>query len=410
MNPLRLEFDGSNGARLSARLDLPEGEPRAFALFAHCFTCSKDLNATRRIAGELAERGIAVLRFDFTGLGSSQGEFASTNFSSNVGDLVKAADYLREHYRAPSILIGHSLGGAAVLVAAAGVPEVRAVATIGAPSDAGHVTHNFAADIGRIETEGSAEVTLGGRKFTIRKQFLEDISQASVRAHVAGLKKPLLIFHSPLDQTVGIDNAADIFKAAKHPKSFISLDKADHLLTRPEDAEFVAATLAAWVQRYLPPQEAAEADSHTGVTVTDTGQGRFQHRVVAGAHHLLADEPKSFGGDDSGPSPYDFVSIGLAACTGMTLKLYAERKGWDISPVSVTVDHDKIHAADCQTCSEDLKAANGRVDRFHRTIRLPAGLDDEQVAKLVEIADKCPVHKTLHSVCDITTSAERAGA
>ena len=405
MESLRLEFPGASGATLAARLDLPLGPVNAYALFAHCFTCSKDLNATRRISADLAARGIAVLRFDFTGLGMSGGEFASTNFSSNVADLVSAADFLCERYAAPSILIGHSLGGAAVLVAASDIPEARAVVTIGAPADAAHVTHNFGADLEKIETQGSAEVTLGGRRFTIQKQFLDDVSASSVESHVKALKKPLLIFHSPIDQTVGIENAGSIFTAAKHPKSFISLDTADHLLTRTEDAEFVASTIAAWVQRYVPQSAvAAKTADEMGITVTDTGVGKFQNLVQSGRHHMFADEPKSYGGDDTGPSPYDYVAIGLAACTSMTLKMYADRKGWDISPVSVTVDHAKIHAADCETCSDERKEEGGKVDRFHRTIKLKPGIDGEMAEALLKIADKCPVHRTLHASSDITTS------
>ncbi len=403
----RIEFEGGNGAKLAARLDLPDGKPKAYALFAHCFTCSKDLNATKRIAGALAGNGVAVLRFDFTGLGSSEGEFASTNFSSNVADLLRAADTLRRQYEAPSLLIGHSLGGAAVLVAALQIPEVKAVVTIGAPSDASHVTHNFAADLDRIASEGKAEVSLGGRTFTIEKQFLDDLAQASVTERIAKLKKPLLIFHSPIDQTVGIENASEIFIAARHPKSFISLDRADHLLTRPEDAAFVANTIAAWSGAYLADNTPdVEADKHTGVTVSETGNGKFQNSARAGRHLLMADEPQSYGGDDTGPSPYDFLSIGLGACTNMTLRMYAERKGWDIGQVSVVVDHDKIHAKDCHECDENMRAEPGKIDHFHRHITVGPGLDAEVMQKLLEIADKCPVHKTLHSVSAIKTSIE----
>lgn len=407
MGSKRLDFEGGNGAKLSARLDLPDGEIRGYALFAHCFTCSKDLNATRRISSSLAESGIAVLRFDFTGLGSSGGEFASTNFSTNIADLVRAADMLRQHYEAPSLLIGHSLGGAAVLVAAGQIPEVRAVVTIGAPADADHVTHNFSADLDTIRQQGAAEVTLGGRKFTIEKQFLDDLSASSVRESLATLKKPLLIFHSPVDQTVGIENAGAIFQAAKHPKSFVSLDTADHLLTGKADAEFVAATIAAWSTRYVPRREAvSEENGHTSIKVSETGAGKFQNRISAGKHTLMADEPASFGGTDTGPSPYDFLSIGLGACTNMTLRLYAERKGWDIGMVSVMIDHEKIHASDCESCSEETRAGSGKVDHFHRTISVKPGLDPEVMDKLLEIADKCPVHKTLHSVSSVTTSIQ----
>lgn len=400
----RIEFEGGNGARLAARLDLPDGAIRGYALFAHCFTCSKDLNASRRISQNLALNGIAVLRFDFTGLGSSDGEFASTNFSTNIADLLRAAEVLRDDYEAPSILIGHSLGGAAVLVAGSRIPEVRAVVTIGAPADANHVTHNFAADLETIAKTGKAEVELGGRKFTIEKQFLDDLAGSSVSDQVEKLKKPLLIFHSPIDQTVGIENAARIFAAAKHPKSFISLDKADHLLNNSEDAEFVASTIAAWSGKYLPKKPETEMEHHGDINVSETGNGKFQNMVVAGSHRLFADEPKSFGGNDTGPSPYDFLSIGLGACTTMTLRMYAERKGWDIGKVSVSVSHDKIHARDCAECDEETRLGNGKLDKFHRAISVRPDLDADMMEKLLEIADKCPVHKTLHSVSTVTTS------
>lgn len=405
MTSQRLEFEGGHGAILAARLDVPDGTVRAYAIFAHCFTCSKDLNATKRISEGLAQKGIAVLRFDFTGLGSSEGEFASTNFSSNISDLLRAANMLRQDFEAPKLLIGHSLGGAAILVAAGQIPEVKGVVTIGAPADANHVTHNFAADLKTIASDGKAEVTLGGRKFTIEKQFLDDLAGSSVNEHVAALKKPLLVFHSPVDQTVGIENAAEIFTAAKHPKSFVSLDTADHLLTSEADAQFVASTIAAWSERYLSGKEEKKGDENLkGITVSETGFGKYQNAVTAGAHHLMADEPKSFGGTDTGPSPYDFVSIGLGACTNMTLRMYAERKGWDIGKVRVVVDHVKIHAEDCISCNEDLKSSTGKIDQFHRKIIVKPGLDSDVMEKLLEIADKCPVHKTLHSKSDVTTS------
>ncbi|TCU40780.1 putative redox protein [Rhizobium azibense] len=314
-NTQRLQFAGHSGATLAARLDMPNGPLRAYALFAHCFTCSKDLAAARRIAAELAREGIAVMRFDFTGLGSSEGEFASTNFSSNVADLLAAADYLRKHYRAPSVLIGHSLGGAAVLAVARNIPEVRAVATIGAPADVGHVLKNLGTSLEAIEKSGAAEVDLAGRKFLLKKQFVEDARAHRLKDAVAGLKKPLLILHAPLDGTVGIENANEIFLSARHPKSFISLDTADHLLTDPEDATFAGRVISGWLTRYL----AADTPQGTGVIehvrVTETGEGKFQNSVQAGSHRLFADEPESLGGLDSGPSPYDFLSMALGACT-----------------------------------------------------------------------------------------------
>ena len=387
----RLDFPGHDGSRLAARLELPPGPPRAYALFAHCFTCSKDIFAATRIAEALAGRGIAVLRFDFTGLGASEGEFANTNFSSNVADLVAAANHLRATRAAPALLVGHSLGGAAVLAAAGDIPEARAVVTIGAPADAAHVMKNFAADVGRIEATGAAEVTLAGRKFTIRRQFLEDVEGARLTDRIAELKRPLLIFHAPRDGTVGIENAAAIYNAAKHPKSFISLDDADHLLRRPEDAIYVAEVLAAWATRYIPTPEAAAT---TLVRATETGASPFQLAVQAGPHSLLADEPVEAGGAGSGPDPYDYLSIALAGCTALTLRIYARHKGLELGRISVTVDHAKVHADDCRDCGEGRE---GKVDRFERTISVEGGVDAEIGARLVEIADKCPVHRTLEN-------------
>ncbi len=314
-NTQRLQFAGHSGATLAARLDLPNGPLRAYALFAHCFTCSKDLAAARHIAAELAREGIAVLRFDFTGLGSSEGEFASTNFSSNIADLLSAADYLRDHFLAPSLLIGHSLGGAAVLAVAKNIPEVRAVVTIGAPADVAHVLKNFGTNLEEIEERGAAEIDLAGRKFLVRKQFVEDARAQSIKDAVASLKKPLLILHAPLDQSVGIENATEIFLAAKHPKSFVSLDKADHLLSNQEDAAFAGRIISGWLTRYLAPDTPQGTGPIEHVRVTETGGSRFQNAVQAGSHRLFADEPENVGGLDSGPSPYDFLSIALGACS-----------------------------------------------------------------------------------------------
>ena len=397
----RVEFEGSQGHMLAARLDLPLGAPRAFALFAHCFTCSKDIFAASRIAGGLTDHGIATLRFDFTGLGASEGEFANTNFSSNMQDLVRAADFLREHYAAPSILIGHSLGGAAVLAAAPHVPEAVAVATIGAPADPGHVSHLFAGDIDKIEAEGEAEVKLAGRPFTVRKQFLDDIADQPMKAAISGLRKALIVFHGPRDDYVDIGNAADIFTAAKHPKSFVSLDDADHLLTRHEDASYVADVLAAWVDRYLPAadDESAEATEAGEVIVAENGVGKFGQDITVGPHLFHADEPPAVGGSNTGPTPYQLLSAALGACTTMTMRLYADRKKWPLERSSVTIRHDKIHAQDCADC----ETREGKVDSFDREITLEGPLDDEQRQRILEIADKCPVHRTLHSEVEIKT-------
>ena len=400
----RIEFDGSHGAKLSARLDLPAGKVRSYAIFAHCFTCSKDLHATRRIAGELSAMGIAVLRFDFTGLGKSGGDFASTNFSSNREDLLVAADYLRNNFEAPSLLIGHSLGGAAVLSVAGEIDEVKAVATIGAPAEAEHVVHNFGAKIDEINQAGEAEVNLGGRAFKVRKQFLDDLSENKVLDKVAKLKKPLLVLHAPLDNTVGIENAQHIFVAAKHPKSFISLDDADHLVSNERDAIYAATMISAWAHRYLDEAETSAADHEDGyVLVSETREGKFQATVNAGRHQLIADEPKSVGGMDTGPTPYGFLSAALGACTSMTLRMYADFKKLDIGRISVKVTHDKVHAADCAECTDEERAGGGKIDVFERQITVDGLEDAELSVKLLKIADRCPVHKTLEHGAKVKT-------
>ncbi|WP_454725990.1 MULTISPECIES: bifunctional alpha/beta hydrolase/OsmC family protein [Cupriavidus] len=404
MEAQRLQFPGSNGQQLAARLDLPAGPVRAFALFAHCFTCGKDVLAATRIAQALTEHGIGVLRFDFTGLGGSGGDFANTNFSSNVADLLAAADYLRQHYRAPALLIGHSLGGAAVLAAAEGVPEARAVVTIAAPSDPGHVVGLFGEQAGRIAAEGEAEVQLAGRPFRIKRQFLEDVGEQKLLERVARLRRALLVMHAPQDTTVGIDNATQIFIAAKHPKSFVSLDRADHLLTRKEDAIYVANTIAAWSQRYLGTEalDVPHAVAEEGfVRVEEAHVGKYQQRIAAGPHRLVADEPVSFGGLNGGPAPYDLLLAGLGACTSMTMRMYADRKGWPLEHVAVSLRHEKIHAADCADCA----TTEGKIDWIEREITMQGPLDDAQRAALLEIADKCPVHRTLHSEVVIRTHA-----
>jgi len=394
----KISFPGSQGAELAARLDLPEGKPLAYAVFAHCFTCTKDVFAAARIADGLARHGIAVLRFDFTGLGASGGDFANTNFSSNVGDLVRAADFLRERHEAPKILIGHSLGGAAVLAAAGEIPEAVAVATIGAPAEPSHVARHFTDAIPDIEAAGEAEVLLVGRPFRIRKQFLEDIAAQRLRERIANLKRALIVFHAPRDEVVAIENARSIFEAARHPKSFISLDDADHLLSRRADAVYVATVLAAWATRYIgtPPAEVAEdAPPPEGTVLVGEsqapGQSRLAQRIRVGRHVLAADEPESEGGSDTGPNPYELLLAALGACTSMTLRLYADHKGWPVDRVEVALRHAKVHASDCAEC----ETREGKIDRIERDIRLEGPLDATQRARLLEIAEKCPVHRTL---------------
>ena len=404
----RITFTGGQGEVLAARLDLPAGPPRAFALFAHCFTCGKDLRSAGRLATALTDAGYGVLRFDFTGLGSSEGEFANTNFSSNTADLLAAIEWLRTEHAAPQLLVGHSLGGAAVLAVAGEVDEVRAVATIGAPADTAHLTHLFAESADEIATDGEACVVLAGRPFTITQQFLDDLDEHRVAERVSTMRKPLLVLHSPIDNTVGVENAAEIFAVARHPKSYVSLDGADHLLSNARDAEFAAAAIAAFASRYVEDQSGAlEAPGSTAqVVVSETSQGPFLNHVVVGAHRFLADEPESIGGFDAGPAPYDFLGAALGSCTSMTLRMYAERKNLPLDRVTVEVHHGKVHADDCEACTgnETLAGRTGMIDHFERVIIIEGdGLTDDDHAKLLAIADKCPVHRTLEHASAIST-------
>ena len=402
MRSERFTFPNATGEQLAATLDLPLGKPTAYALVAHCFTCGKDNLAAKRIAERLAANGIAVLRFDFTGLGGSEGEFANTHFSSNVDDLIAAADHLRKIYGAPAILIGHSLGGAAVLAAAHRIADARAVVTIAAPYDPSHVVGLFKQHVDKIKEQGEVEVALAGRPFRIRREFLDDVAEKKLDECLATLRKALLVFHSPTDDTVGIENASHIFGAAKHPKSFVSLAGADHLLSKASDAVYVANVIAAWAERYLDkPEVMTEAEVEAGlVLVRETHGGKFQQEILTGPHRLLADEPVKLGGLDSGPGPYDYLLAGLGACTSMTIRLYAEFKKIPLTNVSVRLNHEKkIHSKDCADCDNKVT----KVDHIDRAITLEGPLDAEQRKKLMEIADKCPVHQTLESKIDITT-------
>ncbi len=400
----KAEFEGSQGSKLSAALELPNGKPRAFALFAHCFSCTKDIKAARDISRALRSEGFAVLRFDFTGLGSSEGDFANTNFSSNVGDLLKAADFLRREFEAPQILIGHSLGGAAVLVAALEIPEVKAVATIAAPAEAAHVMRHIGDKRAEIEEKGVATVTLDGRPFAIKKQFLDDLDHERVLKAAAALRRPLLLLHSPLDNTVGAENATKLFMAAKHPKSFVSLDAADHLLRDEKDGRYAAAVIAAWASRYVPPKaeqtpapaadaeppEVPRADSEDGCTARMIGNTRYAVMGRAGDHSFPIDADPEDGGDGLGPNPTRLLEAALAACGAITVRMYAERKGWRIDDLCVTV----VRAG-----GEDAHAAR----RFEKTLDVSGELDGAQRARLLEIADKCPVQKILTGGAEIAS-------
>jgi putative redox protein len=401
----RFQFTGEGGHQLAAALDLPDHEPLAYALFAHCFTCGKDVLAARRIATALAARGIAVLRFDFTGLGSSEGDFANSTFSSNVADLVRAADHLRETRKAPAILIGHSLGGAAILAAAGQIPDARAVVTIAAPADPAHVTGLFKDRIEDIRKHGKVEVSLAGRPFHITRAFLDDIAEHGLMAHVANLHRALLVMHAPTDDTVGIDNATRIFVAARHPKSFVSLAGADHLLSDRRDSLYVADVIAAWAGRYVEPaapaQMAAPGEAPRHVVVRETRNSKFEQEISVGPHRLVADEPVSAGGADKGPGPYDLLLAALGACKSMTMRLYADRKSLPLERATVTLSHSKIYAKDCAEC----ETSEGMLDQIDVAIGLEGGLDAEQRQRILEIADKCPVHRTLTSEIHIVTRA-----
>ncbi|MGX9354321.1 bifunctional alpha/beta hydrolase/OsmC family protein [Roseobacteraceae bacterium S113] len=396
----RLTFEGHAGDTLAARLDMPDGPHLATALFAHCFTCSKDIPAARRIAARLATMGIAVLRFDFTGLGHSCGEFANTTFTTNAQDLTLAAQALEARGMAPTLLIGHSLGGAAVLRAAGDIPSAKAVVTLGAPFDPGHVTHNFADALDTIAAQGAGDVMLGGRPIRIGQGFVDDVLSESLEARIGQLKKALLVLHAPKDEVVGVENATNIFVAAKHPKSFVTLDDADHLISRPADAEYAADVISAWVTRYLdltppaPPPGAPEGI----LRVSEADPKGFMQDIQNGPdHHILADEPLAYGGTNKGLTPYGLVSAGLGACTSMTIRMYARRKGWPLTHVSVDINHDKVHAQDASTGGGD------KIDVFKRRIRLEGNLTQDQRQRLLEIADKCPVHRTLERASDVVT-------
>ncbi len=390
-----LSFKNPDGKRLAARLDLPIDEkPSAYAVFAHCFTCNKNYNAVVNIDRALAMEGIAVLRFDFTGLGESEGDFSETDFSTNVSDLIAAAEFLRENYEAPKLLIGHSLGGAAVIQAAHKIESIQAVATIAAPADPSSLLRFLGEQFRRdLETKGKTEINISGRAFKVRKQFLEDLQQNTMEQTIRSLRKPLVIFHSPADQIVPIENAAKIFMAARHPKSFISLDKADHLLTNREDSLYVGSVLAAWSKKYLHVLEKPEIkrDLSDNRVIARTGRKGYQTEIIANGHSLIADEPIAVGGADTGPTPYDLMVAGLGACTGMTLRMYADRKGLPLEAIIVRLRHQKIHAQDCIGC----ESANTKIDFIEREIELQGDLDESVKKKLLEIANHCPVHRTL---------------
>ena len=400
MSQQNISFENSEGELLSARLELPAHQhPHTYALFAHCFTCSKQLTAVRNIARSLTLQGVGVLSFNFTALGESEGDFADTNFSSNVEDLFQAARYLEEHYEAPSRLVGHSLGGAAVLRAAHHLPSVKAVATVGAPFSPHHVQHLFSKHTEQIEAQGIAELSIAGRPFTVKKQFLEDIRSHNLEPYINSLDRALLVLHSPQDTIVEIDNAKKIYLAAKHPKSYVSLDGADHLLTRKADSRYVGNIIASWAERYIDFEQRQALRSDKDVAVRLKAADGFTAEVLVRKHGLTADEPIDVGGNDFGPSPYELLTSGLGACTAMTLRMYAKRKKWPLEEVTVHINHSKDHAED----SQDLENPGSKIDHFDVTIELSGDLSEEQRERLMEMSKKCPVHRTLHSPVKIVS-------
>ncbi|MEM7162103.1 MAG: alpha/beta fold hydrolase [Bacteroidota bacterium] len=396
----RIKIRNQEGIDLDARLDIPlKTKTRAYAIFAHCFTCNKNLTAVRNISRALNNSGIAVLRFDFTGLGRSEGDFSDTNFSSNIQDLKDVARHLEEHYEAPSLMIGHSLGGTATVFAASEIESVRAVCTIGSPSVPEHVTHLFAPVADELRATGEAKLKIGLQEIKIKSQFLEDIQGQRIEDVLKRDHTSYLIIHSPQDTVVSIDNAAEMYRLLKHPKSFVSLDGADHMMSKVQDSEYAGQVIASWANRYLDLREESQLETGHQVAVRLNTSDIFTSDVRAGKHAILADEPSSVGGYDLGPSPYELVSAGLGACTVMTLHMYARRKKWDLQEVTVEIDHGKTHASDCEDCEETGK----KIDLFQRKLSLIGDLDDAQRKRLLEIADKCPVHKTLESSSKVDT-------
>ncbi|CAM3473582.1 bifunctional alpha/beta hydrolase/OsmC family protein [Aequorivita lipolytica] len=400
MNIHKVSFTNKDEEQLAGRLELPVSQkPHNFVIFAHCFTCTKNLTAVKNVGRALTDAGFGVLRFDFTGLGESEGDFENTNFSGNVDDLVEAANFLEKNYMAPTLIIGHSLGGAAAIFAASKIPSIKTVAVINSPSHPSHVMHLLKDSAQEITKNGKAKVNLGGIDFTIKKQFLDDLENKSLINTVKNLKKALLILHSPQDKIVGIKNAEEIYLAAHHPKSFVSLDGVDHMLTRKEDSNYVGQVIAGWAARYVDIPVAEEIKSKSKVAASLNNDEKFTTRLKLGDHYLIADEPTDFGGNNFGPSPYEFLSAGLAACTVMTIQMYARRKKWDVGNVTCHINYLKDHAIDCEHCEED----SAKIDTFTREINLTANLSEEQKKKILVIADKCPVHKTLHSQTQVIT-------
>ncbi|MFK7783007.1 alpha/beta fold hydrolase [Psychroserpens sp.] len=403
MKTEKLQIENIKGIKLQAYLELPANQkPNYFAIFAHCFTCSSNLSAVKNISRSLTNHGFGVLRFDFTGLGRSEGEFADSHFSANVDDLISVNNFLKDTYKAPSLLVGHSLGGAAVLVAASKLNNIKAVATIGAPSTVNHVKHLFSHGIDEVKNKGEVEVNIGGRPFKIDEAFVSDFDKTDLPTIVKSLRKPLLILHSPIDSIVGINNAEQLYHKAHHPKSFVSLDNSDHLLSKTEDSKYVGNVIAAWVERYFDKKDNIMLDTNGEQLVGHLNliEDNFTTSIQTKKHSFIADEPTTIGGDDFGPSPYEYLNASLAACTVMTLKMYAERKKWDLQEVFVYISYSKKHSDELELDVEKP----GYLDHISKKLKFVGNLDDTQKQRLKEIASRCPVHKTLASEVVFNTS------
>lgn len=401
MNILKVNFRNKNEELLAGRLELPKNQhPHNFALLAHCFTCAKNLNAITNISRSLTRAGFGVLRFDFTGLGESEGDFENTNFSGNVEDLIVAAAWLERNYSAPTLFVGHSLGGTAMIFAAAQTPSVKAVAVINSPANPAHMKHLLRNSVLEIAESGKAIVNLGGKEFTIKKQFLDDLENKPLTKVINDFGKALLVLHSPQDTTVFIKNSEEIFMAARHPKSFVSLDGADHLLSKTKDSQYAGSVIAGWAARYIDIPKSEEPSSEKEVAASLDSEDKFTTYLKLGDHYFIADEPKNFGGNNFGPTPYEYLSAALATCTAMTIQMYARRKKWEVLNVTVHINHNKEHALDCENC-EDPSA---KIDTLTRAIALEGSLSEEQKKRLLEIAERCPVHRTMQSKIQIITS------
>ena len=399
---LRFSFENASGLQLAAIVDLPILPIKYFALYAHCFSCGKDILVAARIARSLAAKGIAVMRFDFTGIGSSEGSFEESNFTNNCLDIVAATEYMRQHYQAPRLLIGHSLGGTAMLNAAEHIPEAAAIVSIAAPASPDHVLSHFESEVDKLEKQEKVDIELANKTLTISRDFVADLKQHSLLEKISQLRKALLIFHSPIDNIVSINEASKIFVAAKHPKSFISLDKADHLITEKKDIEYIAEAINAWALRYIDADIAEVPKIDSGEVLVGEGNNNFLREVASDDHAWFSDEPIAVGGDNLGPDPYEQLLSSLGTCTSMTLRMYVNHKGWQVDDIQVELKHSRQHIQDCEQPDKKLC----KIELIEKLITITGQLDEKQLKRLTEVADRCPVHKTLLGEIKIQSNFE----